>query len=64
MWGIGFKRKVNVQGRYLSVKDKIYEEQNVIKRYLVLFGLMIQIWEKEYVSDIKIDDETKVGFKN
>ena len=64
MWGIGFKRTVNVQGRYLSVKDKIYEEQNTIKRYFVLFGFKIQIWEKEYISDIKIEDETKVGFKN
>ena len=64
MWGIGLKKIVDVKGRYLSVKDKIYEEQNTIKRYIILFGLKIQIWEKDYKSDIKIEDETKVGFKN
>ena len=64
MWGIGLKRKVNVNGRYLSLKDKVYEEQNIIKLYIVVFGLKFQIWEKEYISDIKIEDESKVGFKN
>ena len=64
MWGIGFKKKIRVDGEYLDVKDKIYQEKNTVKKYVMIFGLGIQIWEKEFESDITLPEKSEgLGFK-
>ena len=39
MWGIGIKKIYDIKGEYVSVKDAIYNEHSLVKKYLMFFGL-------------------------
>ena len=65
MWGIGLKREAKVKGNYKDVSHGIYEESNLVKKWIMFFGIPFKIFEKTYDSEVTIEDKKRgdLGFK-
>lgn len=62
MWGIGIKKEYNIEGEYVSLTEGIVNEESLVKKFLMLFGLKLKIWEKKYKSNYTIRENKKVGY--